>query len=1344
MNKRILATLCVTIFVLSAIATVNQVSAHYTLGDQLPGSIGEQWAGGLEVQPTSGAGNGEPRYHVPPNGNDMAFQSWGGHVPGHIAFVRPGTLYVPPSDQFNYYSPDGAVLTDTVGDLFVYICIADDVSDEENKQVLDPQNDRIWDGQSGPINISWRGETNNFLTRTPFELFEPRRHIYIAIPPEFEPPVDWGAGWGDIQTTNQGFGDTSNIETTITNDHQFIETGKFGSHHPVAPDWWFVRITSDPTYHPAAEEIRDDEGAVISNPYYSAEERDHLNTHFKDTTGVDFDFKYVDNPDYAGSAGFLYPPGMDPWLDRQISPANTNGDEAEFAGCYRIKIMNMKAPTCAGKYFFKVFYTGSLQPYFDLAVDSTPDTYFIDNIDTIGGIPQRWQAPGSPTPAAGQTGVGGENYILDPWSGYLNGYFEKYDTFWPENYPVLLVKGEIDPGYISGTVRYCGHTQYYYGQFYGEGVHTSGKVVAEGTALDPITNEPIGRPVCAVGWFLGELPGQEADWKDNDVGSQGFYEIEGVAPGVYTLTAYAAGFVPRTLATQITVKRGQSLNGIDIYICPTAKLQTKVYSKCPTGPVDWPEYVTLDGFPTRIQTLPVVPGGADVRGTGVLPPDGLGPADGIWYWFTEGAQSVQMKNIWADMMSRGLQDLTPTDLAADLDANYATLAQMEALEGRYGWAWQELVDQNGTVVAWQDFTFDRAQDARSFGTFWGDPSCYNGVETGWDGHVPTFLADFTNGVIPGSYRVRTWVFGYVQTREYVVDFPAVEFPGTAYVEMDLFKGGTINATVHFHAQELPSAEGPPVSPTGFIAQMIIEAVDANGVTQAWNATDDFGWQGQDNSLGVSLMLIGKHDAWGDAQAGIGPVHGMPEGTYTIKAYLKDYVQQEFPQHTVQYCTNGTLSFHMIQAGVLRVQVYSRDCQDPTQPVNWIHPGETIMVDLCSSAGSVFAPDYAIRNWAAQDPTTDNVEIWAAGGTFGLKDVVLYNLGVKPHGLPTDIYTITVRTPGYVQLQFPEVWVQKGSGIGDAPVYLLVGPEIRVVVDFKTELLPAPLPKDFFSYYFRIEAFDENGTLAAANVTAVPYATWGTYSQYPWPGALNPAQPAGVQSWVFQLHGFGPFTTVTNTPAWGRAWPPSTLDPFHNGINFWQTTGYNDKGPKTIFCLGRGPTGDFEAYGIMWGKTYTIVVTEENQIGYVQLSTVTATPTCKGITTVIFEMDRMARISGFAYARNYMGDFRAGSWQTVTSAGASASIKAWGPYDGYYYTYVQPDTYTVTAEGPGYVGASRTVVASWGGVSSGQDFYLEESGIPIPEFPAAGLLALVSALAASLYLLRRKTEIVPLR
>lgn len=102
----------------------------------------------------------------------------------------------------------------------------------------------------------------------------------------------------------------------------------------------------------------------------------------------------------------------------------------------------------------------------------------------------------------------------------------------------------------------------------------------------------------------------------------------------------------------------------------------------------------------------------------------------------------------------------------------------------------------------------------------------------------------------------------------------------------------------------------------------------------------------------------------------------------------------------------------------------------------------------------------------------------------------------------------------------------------------------------------------------------------------------------------------------------------------------------------------------------------------------------------------------------------------------MGDYRAGSWIETTAKGATASIKAWGPIDGYYYTYVIPDTYIVTADGPCYESTSRTVVTTWGGASDGQDFYLEESGVPLPEFPADGL-ALFSTLAAALYILSWK-------
>lgn len=1253
MSKRILATLCVTLFIISVLASVSQVSAHYTLGDQKSSKIGEENAGGLRWT------NNHATTHTTASG--PAYDTWPyGHVPGHIAFVQPGSLYVPPSDQVNYYSPNGSVLVDTVGDLRFYICIADNV---DKQGVLHPE----W--QAGPINISWRANTVSGRpadnTADPPDL---SRYLYIAIPPEFTPPVDWTRGSPDLLTLNRGDGVRSNVETSITNDYNMIYVGKFQPNHPVAPGWWFVRITATPIEFPRDQLPNVKEIVKTTKDYYTG-------------NPLEFNDKYVIN-DYKGSSGFLYPPFMDPWLDRQMRTG-------PFQGCYYVKVNGMKAPSIAGKYFFKIFYTSTKQPYGT-------------------GLPVAWQQQGN-----------------DPVSGYANNYFEKYDTFWPENYPVLLVKGEVDPGFIAGTVRYCGHSSYYYGYYYGSGVHTSGKVVAEGTAIDPVTNKPLTRKVSAVGYFLGELPGQDnIGWKDRGTGSEGYYEIEGLAPGVYTLTAYAAGFVPRTLATQITVKAGQSIHGVDIYVCPTAKLQTKVYSKCPTGPVDWPTYVTLDTDPVNEVILPVVPGGADVRGTSPVGPDG------IWYWFTEGAQTVQMKNIWADMMSKastGVQPYPRLDTLQTLLGSYDD-TKVGQLKGKYGWAWQELVDANGTVVAWQDFTFDISAegDKQSFRTFWGDPTCYSGIATGWDGHVPTFLADFTSGILPGTYRVRTWVYGYVQTREYTVTFPAVEFPGSVYVEMDLFKGGTIDATVHFHNQEMPSAEEAVDVGNGWL---LIEAVDANNVVQAWNSSSVKGSKEQ------KLTLVGEANAW----KYFGRIHGMPEGTYTIKAYLQHYVQQEYPQHTVQYCSSGAMSFHMVKGAMIKTTVYSRDCQDPSQPVNWVHAGEAIAVDIIASDGTV----YGSRGRVYQNPENSSFALTMGGGSATIKSYL--RRGLKPSGLTTDVYRLRAYTPGYVQLQVPEVWAQKGTSTGDIPIYLLVGPEIRVVVDFKIELIPKPLPTDYWSYYFRIHAFDENGTLRAANITAVPQASFANYAQSPWLGNLNPAQPAdGVQTWVFQLFGFSPFTTPTNTPAWGlykslQSVPSveSTYGAKFGQIDPYYIEGYHDG------------TNFYKNYGIMWGKTYTIVVSVWWP-GYTQLATVTATPTCKGITTVIFEMDRMGQIAGFVWTRNWMGDFRAASWLEVSIAGAKASAKAYS-YDGSYSARLGPDSYTATAalvppgKDAGYKSASRTAVVTWGGDTKGQDFYLEESGIPIPEFPAAGIMALVSALAASLYLLRwRRNTAIPVR
>ncbi|MBS7629669.1 hypothetical protein KEJ23_06890, partial [Candidatus Bathyarchaeota archaeon] len=75
-------------------------------------------------------------------------------------------------------------LVDTVGDLRFYICVSDDLED----------------GQTGPINISWRHNiVSGRETGDPADL---PRYLYIAIPPEFTPPehIDWTRGSPDLLT----------------------------------------------------------------------------------------------------------------------------------------------------------------------------------------------------------------------------------------------------------------------------------------------------------------------------------------------------------------------------------------------------------------------------------------------------------------------------------------------------------------------------------------------------------------------------------------------------------------------------------------------------------------------------------------------------------------------------------------------------------------------------------------------------------------------------------------------------------------------------------------------------------------------------------------------------------------------------------------------------------------------------------------------------------------------------------------------------------------------------------------------------------------------------------------
>jgi hypothetical protein len=133
----------------------------------------------------------------------------------------------------------------------------------------------------------------------------------------------------------------------------------------------------------------------------------------------------------------------------------------------------------------------------------------------------------------------------------------------------------------------------------------------------------------------------------------------------------------------------------------------------------------------------------------------------------------------------------------------------------------------------------------------------------------------------------------------------------------------------------------------------------------------------------------------------------------------------------------------------------------------------------------------------------------------------------------------------------------------------------------------------------------------------------------------------------------------------------------------------------------------------------------------------------GEVSAIFELDHLGLARGVAYSYTWCDDWRTTSWVQVQFSGAPG-IMNYYTFDGRYEAYLPAGTWKMDvvpwlagAKSPGYAGQTFNLAIS-DGQAGGYDVYLEESGIPVPEFPTA-LVVLASALAASLSILRRRRK-----
>ena len=129
----------------------------------------------------------------------------------------------------------------------------------------------------------------------------------------------------------------------------------------------------------------------------------------------------------------------------------------------------------------------------------------------------------------------------------------------------------------------------------------------------------------------------------------------------------------------------------------------------------------------------------------------------------------------------------------------------------------------------------------------------------------------------------------------------------------------------------------------------------------------------------------------------------------------------------------------------------------------------------------------------------------------------------------------------------------------------------------------------------------------------------------------------------------------------------------------------------------------------------------------------------GEASAIFEVDLNGFISGNVLGFTYANEFRTESWQTISVVGASgATLPSLYTIDGIYGGYFAPGTYSFTITSPGFTSQTWSVAITPGESGTGQNIYLQQSQIPVPEFSGIAVAA-ISALAASVYLLKRRRK-----
>jgi len=701
-------------------------------------------------------------------------------------------------------------------------------------------------------------------------------------------------------------------------------------------DTWFIMIPPEFTVPGAASDDASQIVSTLSNSYdrYTVLKLGPDDRYAPNWTIVAIN---IDATVDANSAGTVY-------YDHQFINFTNAGE------WYYVRINGVTAPSIAGRYFFK------------MALYSENNKYGVG--PTLGN-------------AAG--GLGEAPFVWVP----------------PQNWPVVLVKGETDPAIITGTLRYAG----YNATLYQQPIAEAGQVWAHMTMrLDPYTG--VQRP---------DLPTIDGQAYVNAT-ANGHYEVEGLAPGVYDIYAEAAGY-PQTLCTSgITVLKGQSLH-FDCYLQPGPVIHGNVFTKHQFGDEPWPgnstngQYMKIElysnptlsnlvdpsaGPPVSWSPLPCTAGGQEDyygrRAAGLCgdPRDGSSIAF-PWHEYStvNGATYGDVPNPFTGAVNGYQRDVAESGVCAA--GNLACTFYTSDPEGV------------GPPQQW----YVAGDTTTPFHFEFGLKGEY-GAPRDLSGEVPQVYATWINGLTPGRYYVRAWTFRYVQTaldgatfQEYYFDVTPNEWAGDVTLPIDLRLSSWVNKTVYFHDTPNTITTSPVHTGAGYIWGTLTGAdghvyaanvtglgYDSNyyyssgcasydqfsygfaasnggtfssygsflgsgengapsqscvptGSSGFYSALDKAGLNKDSIASGrAAIQFWGINDTWG------GENYGIPSGTYTPNVAVNGYYSPS-PAEQVSVTLSGnptTISDHLFLAPGFNVSVYSIDWERPRVSRPWVWSG----------------------------------------------------------------------------------------------------------------------------------------------------------------------------------------------------------------------------------------------------------------------------------------------------------------------------------------------------------------------------------------------------------------------